>query len=43
MTIQFKQYGVKLEFTPFVNPDGTIRLKVNSYPEDDAIIPAIGW
>ncbi len=28
VTIQFKQYGVKLEFTPFVNPDGTIRLKV---------------
>jgi pilus assembly protein CpaC len=28
VTIQFRQYGVKLEFTPFVNPDGTIRLKV---------------
>jgi pilus assembly protein CpaC len=28
VTIQFKPYGVKLEFTPVVNPDGTIRLKV---------------
>ncbi len=28
VTITFKQYGVKLEFTPFVNSDGTIRLKV---------------
>jgi pilus assembly protein CpaC len=28
VTIQFKAYGVKLEFTPFVNPDGTIELKV---------------
>jgi pilus assembly protein CpaC len=28
VTIEFKEYGVKLEFTPFVNPDGTIRLKV---------------
>jgi len=28
VTIQFKQYGVKLEFTPFVNSDGTIRLKI---------------
>jgi pilus assembly protein CpaC len=28
VTVQFKSYGVKLEFTPFVNPDGTIELKV---------------
>ncbi len=35
VTIQFKQYGVKLEFTPFVNPDGTIRLKV--LPEVSAL------
>ena len=28
VTIQFRPYGVKLEFTPFVNPDGTIRLRV---------------
>src|ERR1017187_917747 len=28
VTIQFRPYGVKLEFTPYVNPDGTIRLKV---------------
>jgi pilus assembly protein CpaC len=28
VTIQFKPYGVKLEFTPVVNEDGTIRLKV---------------
>jgi len=35
ITIQFKQYGVRLEFTPFVNPDGTVRLKVN--PEVSAL------
>lgn len=35
ITIQFKQYGVRLEFTPFVNPDGTIRLKV--FPEVSAL------
>lgn len=35
ITIQFKQYGVRLEFTPFVNPDGTVRLKV--YPEVSAL------
>ncbi len=35
VTIQFKQYGVKLDFTPFVNPDGTIRLKV--LPEVSAL------
>ncbi len=28
VTVQFRPYGVKLEFTPFVNADGTIRLKV---------------
>lgn len=28
VTVQFQPYGVKLEFTPFVNSDGTIRLKV---------------
>ena len=28
VTIQFRPYGVKLEFTPKVNPDGTIDLKV---------------
>ena len=35
VTIQFRPYGVKLEFTPFVNPDGTIRLKVS--PEVSAL------
>ncbi|SEC13918.1 type II and III secretion system protein family protein [Terriglobus roseus] len=28
ITIQFRPYGVKLEFLPLVNPDGTIQLKV---------------
>jgi pilus assembly protein CpaC len=28
VTIQFRSYGVKVEFTPVVNPDGTIDLKV---------------
>lgn len=28
VTIEFRPYGVKLQFTPTVNPDGTIRLKV---------------
>lgn len=28
VTIQFRPYGVKLDFTPLVNPDGTILLKV---------------
>lgn len=28
VTIQFRSYGVKVEFTPTVNPDGTIDLKV---------------
>jgi pilus assembly protein CpaC len=35
VTIQFRQFGVKLEFTPYVNPDGTIRLKV--MPEVSAL------
>ena len=28
VTIQFRPYGVKLDFTPVVNPDGSIQLKV---------------
>lgn len=28
VTIQFRDFGVKLEFTPIVNDDGTIRLQV---------------
>jgi pilus assembly protein CpaC len=28
VTVQFQPYGVKLEFTPYVNSDGTIRLRV---------------
>jgi pilus assembly protein CpaC len=28
ISVQFRPYGVKLEFTPLVNTDGTIRLKV---------------
>ncbi len=28
ITIQFRPFGVRLDFTPYVNPDGTIRLKV---------------
>jgi pilus assembly protein CpaC len=28
ITIQFRPYGVRLDFTPIVNPDGTIHLKV---------------
>ncbi len=28
VTVSFQPYGVKLEFTPYVNSDGTIRLKV---------------
>ena len=35
VTIQFRPYGVRLDFTPFVNPDGTIRLRVN--PEVSAL------
>lgn len=35
VTIQFRPYGVKLEFTPYVNPDGSIRLKVS--PEVSAL------
>lgn len=28
ITIQFRSYGVKVDFTPSVNPDGTVDLKV---------------
>jgi pilus assembly protein CpaC len=35
VTIQFRPYGVKLEFTPNVLPDGTIQLKVS--PEVSAL------
>lgn len=28
ISIEFRPFGVKLEFTPFVNDDGTVRLKV---------------
>jgi pilus assembly protein CpaC len=35
ISIQFRPYGVKLEFTPQVNTDGTIRLKVT--PEVSAL------
>ena len=28
VTVQFRPYGVKVDFTPTVNPDGTIRLQV---------------
>jgi pilus assembly protein CpaC len=28
ITIQFRAYGVKLDFTPFIHDDGTIQLKV---------------
>lgn len=29
ITIQFRPYGVKVDFTPVVNEDGTIRLKIS--------------
>jgi pilus assembly protein CpaC len=35
VTIQFRPFGVKVEFTPEVNPDGTVRLKVS--PEVSAL------
>ena len=35
VTIMFRPYGVKVEFTPIVNEDGTIRLKVS--PEVSAL------
>jgi len=35
ITIQFRPYGVKLDFTPIVNEDGTIQLKVS--PEVSAL------
>lgn len=35
ITIEFKPYGVKVDFTPTVNADGSIRLKIN--PEVSAL------
>ena len=35
VTVEFRPYGVKLDFTPRVNPDGTVDLKVN--PEVSAL------
>jgi pilus assembly protein CpaC len=35
ITIQFRPYGVKLDFTPIVNGDGTVQLKVS--PEVSAL------
>jgi pilus assembly protein CpaC len=35
ITVQFRPYGVKLEFTPWVNSDGSIRLRVS--PEVSAL------
>jgi pilus assembly protein CpaC len=35
ITIQFRQYGVQMDFTPFVNDDGSIRVKVK--PEVSAL------
>ncbi len=35
VSVQFRPYGVRLSFTPYVNPDGTIRLKVS--PEVSAL------
>ena len=35
VTIQFRPYGVKVDFTPTVNPDGTIHLKLS--PEVSAL------
>ena len=35
VSVQFKQFGVKLEFTPTIEDDNTIRLKV--YPEVSAL------
>jgi len=29
ISIQFRPYGVKVDFTPTVNPDGTIRIKLS--------------
>jgi pilus assembly protein CpaC len=29
ITIQFRPYGVKVDFTPTVNPDGSIRIKLS--------------
>ena len=35
VTIQFRPYGIQLDFTPYVHPDGSIRLRVN--PEVSAL------
>ena len=35
ITIQFRPYGVKVDFTPTVNPDGSIRIKLS--PEVSAL------
>ncbi|MES2391020.1 MAG: pilus assembly protein N-terminal domain-containing protein [Acidobacteriota bacterium] len=35
VTVEFRQFGVKLDFTPRVNPDGTVDLKVT--PEVSAL------
>jgi pilus assembly protein CpaC len=35
VTVQFRPYGVQLDFTPYVHPDGSIRLRVN--PEVSAL------
>jgi pilus assembly protein CpaC len=51
ITIQFRPFGVKMDFTPTVNPDGTIHLKIapevstldysNSVSVSGFIIPAL--
>jgi pilus assembly protein CpaC len=35
VTIQFRPYGIQLDFTPYLHPDGSIRLRVN--PEVSAL------
>ncbi len=51
ITIMYRPYGVRVDFTPTVNPDGTIRLKVapevsaldytNSVTISGSVIPAL--
>jgi pilus assembly protein CpaC len=51
ISVQFRQFGVKVEFTPVVNEDGTIRMKVtpevsaldytNSVSVDGTTIPSL--
>lgn len=51
ISVQFRQFGVKVEFTPIVNEDGTIRMKVtpevsaldytNSVSVDGTTIPSL--